>query len=175
MVLVDGIALKRGYVSTGERCEIIGVGPVDIDWVKQLLPDAIVHALVHDGVDITTYASATRSIRKAVRLAVNARDQFCVVRGCRQRRRTHHDHRQGFADGGAGSSHNLNVLCVFHHNQKTRAGARLERHGHQWHWYPPNAATPWISPVGAELTLWDARHLLTRSGGEGGGRSVRRG
>ena len=27
-----------------------------IDWVRDLLPDAIVHALVHDGVDITTYA-----------------------------------------------------------------------------------------------------------------------
>ena len=63
MVLVDGIALKRGYVSTGERCEIIGVGPVDIDWVKQLLPDAIVHALVHDGVDITTYASPSETDR----------------------------------------------------------------------------------------------------------------
>ena len=57
LILVDGIALKRGHVSTGERCEIVGVGPVDIDWVKQLLPDAIVHAFVHDGVDITTYAS----------------------------------------------------------------------------------------------------------------------
>jgi hypothetical protein len=90
-----------------------------------------------------------------VKLAVNARDQFCVVRGCRHRRRTHHDHRTDFADGGAGSSDNLNVLCVFHHNQKTRDGARLERHDHQWHWYPPHHAEAWISPVGAELTLWD--------------------
>ena len=47
------------------------------------------------------------------------------------------------------------MLCVFHHNQKTRDGARLERHDHQWHWYPPKTTTPWISPVGAELTLWD--------------------
>ena len=47
------------------------------------------------------------------------------------------------------------MLCVFHHNQKTRDGARLERHGHQWHWYPPKTTTAWISPVGAELTLWN--------------------
>jgi hypothetical protein len=52
VVLVDAIALKRGYVSHGERCEIAGVGPVDIDWVNQLLPDTIVHALIHNGVDI---------------------------------------------------------------------------------------------------------------------------
>ena len=56
LVLVDGIALKRGHVSTGERCEIAGVGPVSVDWVRKLIPQAIVDALVHDGVDITTYA-----------------------------------------------------------------------------------------------------------------------
>ena len=154
LILVDGIALKRGHVSTGERCEIIGVGPVSIDWVRQLLPHAIVDVLVHDGVDITTYASATRAIRKAVRLAVGTRDQFCVVRGCRQRH-TQHDHRHDYATGGPGSADNLNVLCLFHHHQKAQANARLERHGDNWHWYPPKASTVWISPVGAELTLWD--------------------
>jgi len=155
IVLVDGIALQRGYVGVGERCEIVGVGPVELDWVNQLLPEAIVHALVHDGVDITTYASATRSIRKAVRLAVKARDWRCVVRGCGNARFVQQDHRRQFAKGGAGSSDNLNLLCVFHHNQKSRDGARLERHGDTWHWYPPKVTDPWISSVGATLTLWN--------------------
>ena len=155
IVLVDGIALQRGYVGRGERCEIIGVGPVELDWVNQLLPEAIVHALVHDGVDITTYASATRSIRKAVRLAVKARDWRCVVRGCGNARFVQQDHRRQFAKGGPGSSDNLNLLCLFHHHQKTRDGARLERHGDQWHWYPPKVTDPWNSPIGGELTLWD--------------------
>ena len=155
IVLVDGIALQRGYVGVGEHCEIVGVGPVELDWVNQLLPEAIVHALVHDGVDITTYASATRSIRKAVRLAVKARDWRCVVRGCGNARFVQQDHRRQFAKSGAGSTENLNVLCLFHHHQKTREGARLERHGDEWHWYPPKLTDPWISPVGANLTLWD--------------------
>jgi len=155
IVLVDGIALQRGYVGRGERCEIVGVGPVELDWVNQLLPEAIVHALVHEGVDITTYASATRSIRKAVRLAVKARDWRCVVRGCGNARFVQQDHRRQFADGGAGSSDNLNLLCVFHHHQKSREGARLERRGDEWHWYPPRVTDPWISPVGATLTLWN--------------------
>ncbi len=165
LVLVDGIALKRGYVATGERCEIIGVGPVDVDWVNQLLPEAIVHALVHDGVDITTYASATRSIRKAVKLAVKARDWCCVVNGCGFARRTQRDHRDDYAKGGSGSIDNLNLLCQFHHNQKTRDGARLERHGDEWHWWPPPTAEqrashhppsdPWRSAVGANLTIWN--------------------
>jgi len=38
---VDGIALRRGYVGAGEHCEIIGVGPVDVDWVTSLLPEAM--------------------------------------------------------------------------------------------------------------------------------------
>jgi hypothetical protein len=155
LVLVDAISLQRGYARGGERCEIVGVGPVSVEWVRELLPTAIVHALVHDGVDITTYASATRSIRKAVRLAVTARDGCCVVRGCRTARRVQRDHRTEFANGGAGSAANLNLLCPFHHNQKTRNGARLERHDDQWHWYPPNTNQPWTSPIGPGLTLWD--------------------
>ena len=155
VVLVDAISLQRGYARGGERCEIVGVGPVSVEWVRELLPEAIVHALVHDGVDITTYASATRSIRKAVRLAVNARDGGCVVRSCGTARRVQRDHRTDYARGGAGSAGNLNLLCQFHHNQKTRDGARLERHGDQWHWYPPNTTEAWTSPVGPGLTLWD--------------------
>jgi hypothetical protein len=115
-----------------------------------------VHALVHDGVDITTYASATRSIRKAVRLAVKTRDRCSVVPGCRRARRTQQDHRRAFAKGGAGSAHNLNLLCEFHHRQKSRDGARLERMDDEWHWYPPGHTQPWIGPVGGTLTLWDA-------------------
>jgi len=165
VVLVDGIALRRGYVGLGERCEIIGVGPVDVNWVKSLLPEAIVHALVHDGVDITTYASATRSVRKAVKLAVKTRDWCCIVKGCGNARRTQQDHRDDFANGGPGSTDNLNLLCQFHHNQKTRDGARLERHRDEWHWWPPPTAEQrtghhppseaWRSPVGANLTPWN--------------------
>jgi len=155
VVLIDAIALKRGYVSTGERCEIAGVGPVSVEWVEQLLPEAIIDALVHNGVDITTYASATRSIRKAVKLAVKARDWRCVVRGCGRSLRTQRDHRHDYAKGGKGSTDNLNLLCEFHHRQKTNEGARLDRVGDGWHWYPPGATQPWISQVGANLTLWD--------------------
>ena len=161
VVLVDAIALKRGFVSTGERCEIAGVGPVSVEWVRQLVPDAIVDALVHDGVDITAYASATRSIRKAVKLAVKTRDWRCVVRGCGRARRTQADHRREFAHGGKGSTANLNLLCEFHHRQKTHDGGRLERRHDEWWWYPPNGTEPWVSPVGASLTLWNLNELDT--------------
>ena len=108
----------------------------------------------------TASTSATRAIRKAVRVAVHARDGTCIVRGCHRNRRTQTDHRHDYAHGGQGSTDNLELLCEFHHNQKTRHGARLERHDNQWHWYPPTppgtkSSDPWISPVGANLTLWD--------------------
>jgi hypothetical protein len=154
-VLVDGLALKRGHVGPGQRCEIVGVGPVDVAWVNDLLPEAIVHVLVHDGVDITTYASATRHIPRPVQIALAARDRYCVVRGCRCLRRTERDHRTSFAEGGAGSLHNLNLLCSFHHDQKSHSGARLQRAGTEWLWWPPGATETWRSPVGSHLTLWD--------------------
>ncbi len=110
VVLVDGIALQRGHVRPGERCEIAGVGPVDVDWVRQLLPDAIVDVLVHDGVDITTYASATRAIRKAG--PPRRRDPRASAASCAavtNADRTQTDHRHDYANGGPGSTHNLNV------------------------------------------------------------------
>ena len=147
--------LRRGHRLGGERCEIAGVGTVSVGWVRELLPDAISHALVHDGTEILGYASATRSIRKAVHLAVKARDWRCVVRGCGRARRLQRDHRHDYALGGSGSSDNLNLLCAFHHHQKTCEGAKLDKVGDEYHWTPPGSAEIWSSKIGAGLTLWD--------------------
>ena len=39
VVLVDGIALKRGYAAPGETCEIPGIGPIPVTWIHRLLPE----------------------------------------------------------------------------------------------------------------------------------------
>ena len=49
-----------------ETCEIVGVGPVDVDWVRQILPDALVDVLVHDLVDIQAHATITRHRKRAL-------------------------------------------------------------------------------------------------------------
>ncbi len=168
-VLVDGIALKRGYATARETCEIVGVGPVDVEWVSRILPEALVDVLVHDLVDIRAHATLTRHRRKAVEKAIRARDRRCVVPGCRRKRRLQADHRHDFAKRGPTSGANLELLCEGHHAEKTYRGARIERTDTEWLWYPPPPAPgepepppgsiPWRAPIGAHLTAFDLDDL----------------
>jgi len=168
-VLIDGIALKRGYATANETCEIVGIGPVDVDWVRRILPDAFVDVLVHDLVDIKAHATTTRHRKRAVENAVRARDRRCVVPGCRRKRRLQADHRHDFAKGGPTSGANLELLCAIHHAEKTHRGARIERTDTDWLWYPPPPAVgqpepppgsiPWRAPIGEHLTGFDLTDL----------------
>ena len=172
-MLIDGIALKRGYATANETCEIVGVGPVDVDWVSRILPEAFVDVLVHDLVDIKAHATMTRHRKKAVEKAVRARDRRCVVPGCRRKRRLQADHRHDFAKGGPTSGANLELLCEQHHAEKTHRGARIERTETEWHWYPPPPAPgepepppgsiPWRAPIGEHLTAFDLDDLPPES------------
>ena len=65
-ILVDAIALKRGYATATETCEILGFGPVDARWVRQILPEALVDVLVHDLIDIKAHATITRHQKRAL-------------------------------------------------------------------------------------------------------------
>jgi len=168
-VLIDGIALKRGYSTASETCEIVGVGPVDVAWVSRILPESIVDVLVHDLVDIRAHATMTRHRKKAVDKALRARDRRCVVPGCRRKGRLQADHRHGFAKGGPTSGANLELLCEVHHYEKTHCNARIERTDTEWHWYPPPpkpgepepppGSIPWRAPIGEHLTAFDLDHL----------------
>jgi hypothetical protein len=97
-VLVDGIALQRGYAAAGETCMIPGLGDVPVDWVRSILPLNVFEVLVHNSHDITTYASSTRYTPRPIKVAINVRDHECVVPGCHRKRRTERDHRENFAD-----------------------------------------------------------------------------
>ena len=139
------------------------MGDVSLEWVQSILPTSIVDVLVHDGVDITTYASMTRYTPRPIKVAVRVRDNFrCVIAGCTRNRRVERDHRDDFADTFDTSYGNLGLLCDFHHDQKTHRGARLERHGDEWWWYPPPTGTspvePSRSPVGDALTRFNLDH-----------------
>ena len=75
VVLIDGIALRRGWAAPGETCEVPGIGPVSVPWVRSLLPEAQVEMLIHDSVDIRAYATSTRHRPRPVELAVRVRDR----------------------------------------------------------------------------------------------------
>ncbi len=167
-VLVDAIALQRGYATASETCEIPGFGPINVDVARQILPEAMVDVLVHDLVDIKAYATLTRYRRVALDKALQARDRRCVVPRCKRRGHLQADHRHDHAKGGPTSYDNLAFLCEVHHHEKTHLGARLERVDDEWHWYPPPPAPgqprpppgsiPWRAKVGQHLTAFDLTH-----------------
>jgi hypothetical protein len=162
VILVDGIALKRGYAAPGETCEIPGVGTIPVSWIHQLLPTAHAEMLIHDSVDIQAYATATRHRTRPVDLGVRVRDRDCNAGPC------HHpvaeiDHRVPFADTHDTSMTNLGGFCARDHRDKTHHGGHLERHDTDWHWWPPGTDPtvdpPQTKPIGRHLTAWNLDHL----------------
>lgn len=137
-VRVDAAALARGHLEAGEVCEIDGVGPVPVATASALLSDAVVSAVVSDGVDITTVAHLGRTIPAHLRTALQARDPTCVVPGCSVADHLDIDHIVPFAQGGPTRLDNLARLCRFHHHQKTYRGYRLEGGPGHWRWVTPD-------------------------------------
>jgi hypothetical protein len=52
LVRVDAAALRRGHTVAGEICEIDGLGPVSIDDLRRLLPQAGIDVIITNGVDV---------------------------------------------------------------------------------------------------------------------------
>jgi hypothetical protein len=172
-VVVDGIALKRGYAAAGETCEIPGIGPVSVAWARTLMDDALVDLLVHDSYDIRAYASSTRHRPRAVDLGLLVRDRACMVPGCRKQWRLEADHCHDFAKGGPMALDNADRLCTDHHDEKTHRGARYEITDTERLWWPPppppgappppEGAIPWRAPLGEHLGRWSLDDLPGRA------------
>jgi hypothetical protein len=120
-VLVDHDVITRGCALPGETCEIPGVGPVNAQWVRSLLGDAFVTAVIKNGKDITTVAHLGRHIPAEIQTALIVGGRQCDAEGCHNRGYLERDHDQDFAKGGLTAWWNLHWLCYIHHQRKTRA------------------------------------------------------
>jgi hypothetical protein len=124
-VVIDHSALVRGDVSDGERCEIPGVGPVAVAWVRELLGSAFVTAVVKKGKDIATVAHLGRHIPAELQTAMIVGGRECDIEGCHGRGYLERDHSEvDYAKGGATAYWNLTWLCYVHHRRKS-SGWRL--------------------------------------------------
>ena len=120
-VVIDHGPLVRGNLLPGERCEIPGVGPVNVEWVRSLLGEAFVTALVKKGRDITTVAHLGRHIPAHLRTAMIAGGRECDIEGCHNRGYLELDHSEvDFAAGGPAAWWNLDWLCSVDHDRKTQ-------------------------------------------------------
>ena len=124
VVHVSKTAYERGMTEAGEICEIEGAGPIPVGVARRLTSDAILTALVTDGVDVTRVAHLGRTIPAHVRTAVQTRDRACVIEGCEVDRHLEIDHNVPFAEGGPTTPGNLGRVCHHHHDLKTRRDLR---------------------------------------------------
>jgi hypothetical protein len=119
-VVIDHAALVRGNTIDGERCEIPGVGPVNVELVRGHLGDAFLTAVVKKGRDVTTVAHLGRHVPAELRTAMIVRGRACEVEGCEVRDYLELDHSEvDFAAGGPTAYWNLAWLCYAHHRLKS--------------------------------------------------------
>lgn len=120
-VVIDHAALVRGNAVAGETCAIPGVGPVNVAWVRDMLGEAFVTAVIKKGRDITTVAHFGRHIPAVLRTAMIVGGRECDIVGCSARGYLEIDHSEvDYAKGGPAAWWNLAYRCSIDHGRKTR-------------------------------------------------------
>jgi hypothetical protein len=120
-VVIDHAALVRGNACAGERCEIPGVGPVNAAWVREMLGEAFLTAVIKNGRDIRTVAHLGRHVPAVVRTAMIVGGRECKIEGCYRHGYLERDHCEvDYANGGPTAWWNLAWLCSVHHKRKTQ-------------------------------------------------------
>jgi hypothetical protein len=99
-VVIDHSALVRGEAVEGETCEIPGVGPVDVQWARQLLGSSFLTAIVKKGKDLLTVAHLGRHVPAEIQTALLVGGRECCIEGCGLRGYLERDHTHDYAKGG---------------------------------------------------------------------------
>lgn len=124
LLRVDLEALRRGAVEGDELCEIAGIGPVPVRVARELLGDAVLKLVITRGVDVLNVTHLGRGPTAAQRVALAWTSPGCSVEGC-WRTRVEIDHREDWARTRHTRLDELDHLCAFHHDLKTRLGWAL--------------------------------------------------
>jgi hypothetical protein len=120
-IVIDHAALVRGDVADGERCEIAGVGPVSVSWVRELLGSAFVTAVIKRGKDISTVAHLGRYVPAELQTAMIVGGRECDIENCHGRGYLERDHSEvDHAKGGPTAYWNHAWLCYVHHRLKSK-------------------------------------------------------
>jgi Domain of unknown function (DUF222)/HNH endonuclease len=118
-------AYRRGHAHEGEQCQVVGGGPVPVSVARELIDDAFLKVVLHDGVEIRTVAHVGRHIPAELRTALELGPLpeldgvACIERGCDRRYGLEWDHVDPVAHGGLTAADNLEPRCRPHHREKT--------------------------------------------------------
>jgi hypothetical protein len=124
-VRVDLPALVRGRTEPGEVCEIPGVGPVPVAHARAVLSHGLLQLVISDGSDVQTVVSNTRHVPKALKIAIDERDQHCKIRGCDNTEHLERHHVDDYAESHDTSYGNLGKVCPLHHDLITHKGYEI--------------------------------------------------
>jgi hypothetical protein len=119
---IDLTAYRRGHAQPGERCELIGVGPVPVSVVREAADDAFIAAVVTEGKDIRLVAHPKRRPTVLQETALQWRSPTCVVEGCERTARLQIDHDLDWSLTEITTLDYLEQRCHEHHAIKTREG-----------------------------------------------------
>jgi hypothetical protein len=84
-IVVDHATLVLGGTVDGGVCEIPGIGPVDVAWVRELLGSAFLTAIIKKGKDIVTVAHLGRHVPAEIQTALIVSGRECDIAGCHHR------------------------------------------------------------------------------------------
>jgi Domain of unknown function (DUF222) len=136
LLRVDAAALRRGRVDGQELCEIAGVGPVPVSVARTLLGEAIIKLVITNGVDVANVTHLGRGPTTAQKIALMWTNPTCIAESC-HRRRIEYDHRTPWAQTRHTRLDELDPLCDYHHDLKTRLG---------WALVPGKGKRPFVPP-----------------------------
>jgi hypothetical protein len=127
VIVQSAESMRRGYPRPGERCHVVGGGPIAPSEVEELIAaGAFVKAVLHNGKQVTHVAHYGRNLTAEMRtaLGLGPPPDFdglrCSEDGCERRLGLEIDHLDPVANGGPTSLENLNPKCSIHHEAKTR-------------------------------------------------------
>lgn len=124
-VLAAGQAGGAG-VDGAAVCDIPGYGPIPASVAAALLEGSTWHALLTKGVDVCTVTNGQRPPLAIQRTALEWAQPLCCVEGCDNVARLQIDHMHERRHGGQTRLRNLQRLCTYHHDLKTRFGWTYE-------------------------------------------------
>jgi hypothetical protein len=144
IVRVDAAALRRGRPTDGEVVEVVGVGPVAVSAVREILAegDPFLAAVVTDGVTVTGVAHLGRRFNAHQQTALEFAYPTCAREGCWATARLENDHRDPFALTHVTTTDSADRLCQREHDLKTN---------HGWSLVEGSGKRPFVPP-------WDPRH-----------------
>ncbi|MFI5046660.1 MAG: HNH endonuclease signature motif containing protein [Acidimicrobiia bacterium] len=125
-IVIDWPALARGHAHPGERCHIVGGGPIPVSVARRLMENAFVKALLTDGVEVQQVKHFGRRMSAELRTALELGPppEFagvtCAELECERRYGLEWDHIVPVAGGGETSLDNLGPKCKPHHWEKTK-------------------------------------------------------